>query len=295
MSAPLESRLRPVLVRRLLFIGRNSDADNLLKNVLEPGSWAIERAPDNATALAMAKAKSFDLILTSEHTSSREDIELLRKIRRIRPHSRLIILTDESTPEDVITAMRERAFSYFSRPYSRETLANMIRVALEQPTWDDGIEVISATPEWVRISARCDLDTADRVIHFFDEIADLPDPERTNVGLAFREMLLNAIEHGARMDPQKYVEIGYVRARHMVTCRISDPGQGFSLDEIPHAAIANPTSDPTKHLRYREESGMRPGGFGVLLTRHLVDELIYNQAGNDVLLVKYLNFEPMTK
>jgi len=40
---------------------------------------------------------------------------------------------------------------------------------------------------------------------------------------------------------------------------------------------------------------MRPGGFGVLLTRHLVDELIYNQAGNDVLLVKYLNAEPTTK
>jgi len=34
---------------------------------------------------------------------------------------------------------------------------------------------------------------------------------------------------------------------------------------------------------------MRPGGFGVLLARQLVDELIYGQDGNEVLLIKYLD------
>jgi len=291
MSAAPNIQLRPFAVKRLLCVGKHVD-ETLLRNALEPGTWALERAPDNATALALAQKKPFDLIVTSEHTSSKEDIELLRKIRRIRPHTRLIILTDESTPEDVITAMRERAFSYFSKPYSPNMLASMIRTAMAQPCWDDGIEVVSATPEWVRLRARCDLDTADRVLHFLDEISDLPDPERTNVGMAFREMLLNAIEHGARMNPEKYVDIGYVRARHMVTCRITDPGEGFAIDDIPHSAVANPPDDPVHHLKYREALGMRPGGFGVLLTRHLVDELIYNQNGNDVLLIKYLDTPP---
>jgi len=35
--------------------------------------------------------------------------------------------------------------------------------------------------------------------------------------------------------------------------------------------------------------GLRPGGFGVMVARHLVDELIYGERGNDVLLVKYLD------
>jgi anti-sigma regulatory factor (Ser/Thr protein kinase) len=109
--------------------------------------------------------------------------------------------------------------------------------------------------------------------------------------MAFREMLLNAIEHGGKFDPQEHVEIGYVRARHMVTCRISDPGDGFTLDEIPHAAVANPSSDPVRHMGYRDAQGMRPGGFGVLLAQKLVDELIYSQDGNDVLLIKYLGIE----
>ena len=44
-----------------------------------------------------------------------------------------------------------------------------------------------------------------------------------------------------------------------------------------------------RHVALREEQEMRPGGFGVLLARQLVDELIYGQAGNEVLLIKYLD------
>jgi len=68
-----------------------------------------------------------------------------------------------------------------------------------------------------------------------------------------------------------------------------DPGEGFSLEELQHAAIANPPDDPIRHLTHREAQGLRPGGFGLLLTRNLVDELIYAEKGNEVLLIKYLD------
>ena len=54
-------------------------------------------------------------------------IELLRKIRSARAHVRLIILTDRFTPGDVISAMREGAFSYFSAPFDASELAAMVR------------------------------------------------------------------------------------------------------------------------------------------------------------------------
>jgi anti-sigma regulatory factor (Ser/Thr protein kinase)/CheY-like chemotaxis protein len=291
MSSAAKIEMRPFAVRRVLIVGGDPQIEAVLRRTLEPGSWTIQHAVDNAAALLLTQNKGFDLILTSEKTSGSEDIELLRRIRRVRPHTRLIIITDESTPADVIASMRERAFSYFSKPFSLETLAALIQHAVDEPCWDDGIDITSATPEWIRILARCDLKTADRVLQFFDEIAELPDPERSAVGMAFREMLLNAIEHGGKLDPNQFVEISYVRARHMVTCRISDPGEGFTLDEIPHAAIANPAEDPVRHIGYREAQGMRPGGFGVLLAQHLVDQLIYSQDGNEVLLIKYLDPE----
>lgn len=289
MSGAPNPVTRPFAIKNALVVDADPDISSLLLRVLQPGSWVLTSVPDNLSALAVSRAKAFDLIVTSDKTSGREDIELLRQIRRVRPHTRLIILADESTPGDVITAMRERAFSYFSKPFSLDTLAEMIYIATEGPCWDDGIEVVSGTPELIRILARCEVKTADRLIHFLNEIADLPDPEKNEVATAFREILLNAIEHGGRLDPNQYVKIEYVRARHMITCHITDPGPGFTLDEIPHAAIANPADDPIRHVALREEFGMRPGGFGVLLAQQLVDELIYGQDGNEVILIKYID------
>ena len=291
MRAFTKLETAPIPVRVALVVGGDPHIAEQLRGILEPGLWAVHKASNNSAALAMALDRKCDLILTSEKTSAREDVELLRKLRTARSHTRLIILTEESTPMDVITSMREHAFSYFSKPFAPEALAVMIRRAIEEPCWDDGIEVVSATPEWIRIFARCDLKTADRVLQFFDEIAELPDPERIAVGMAFREMLTNAIEHGGRLDPDQQVEVSYVRARHLVACRISDPGEGFMLGDIPHAAIANPDDNPIRHLDYREAHGMRPGGFGVLLAQQLIDELVYNEQGNEVTLIKYLDLE----
>lgn len=293
MSTAPRIEPRPFAVKTALVVDADPQVEALLLNTLKSGPWLIQHAPDNKAALAQAEARAFDLILTSEKSSGQEDIELLRQLRGVRPHTRLIILVDESTPADVIASMRERAFSYFSKPYSPDALAEMIRISAEGPCWDDGIEIVSATPEWIQVRARCDVKTADRLLQFLHEIADLPAAEAGAVGMAFREILMNAIEHGGRLDPTKYVQISYVRARHMVECLVKDPGEGFTLDEIPHAAIANPSDDPIRHVVYREEQGMRPGGFGVLLAKHLVDELLYNEKGNEVVLVKYLGPTPI--
>jgi len=276
----------PAQRRTALIVGSDAGLPVALAATL-PG-WNIEHATNNLTALSLIEAGTFDLVVTSEKTSGTADVELLRKIRGVRPHIRLIILTGKSTPADVIAAMREGAFSYFAAPFSAPAFCEMIRLAAEGPCWDDGIEVISATPAWIRMLVRSDKKTADRLLQFVHEIIDLPEPERNDVATAFREMLLNAVEHGGHFDPNQYVEISYLRARHAVMCRVKDPGEGFSLDEIKHAAVANPPDDPMHHQTHRDANGLRPGGFGILITRNLVDELIYGERGNDVLLIKYL-------
>jgi anti-sigma regulatory factor (Ser/Thr protein kinase) len=229
------------------------------------------------------------LIITGERTSSQQDIELLRRLRLVRPHTRLIILTDEFTPGDVLNSIRERAFSYFARPFSTEELAEIVRSAMTKPFWDDGIEILSATTNWVRLAVRCDLATADRLIQFYREASDLPENETEQVATALREMLLNAIEHGGKFDASQHVEVSYVRTRHMVLCKVKDPGTGFSLEELKHSALSNPPDEPFRHIVEREAQGIRPGGFGILMAQKLVDDLLYNQQGNEVLLIKYLN------
>jgi DNA-binding response OmpR family regulator len=279
----------PITSRQALIVDPNPELNRMLSNLFEREEWKARVAASNAEALELAKAQAYDLIITGERTTGKEDIELLRRLRLVRPHTRLIIVTDEFTPGDVLAAIRERAFSYFSRPFSYERLEEMIRIAMSEPYWDDGIEVLSVVPNWIRLCVRCDLATANRLLQFYREASDLPDAETEEVAAAFREILINAMEHGANFDPSQHVEVSYVRTKRMVLCRVKDPGQGFSLEELQHSAIANPEEDPFKHMETREAMGKRPGGFGILMAKRLVDDLIYNDKGNEVLLVKYLD------
>jgi anti-sigma regulatory factor (Ser/Thr protein kinase) len=43
----------------------------------------------------------------------------------------------------------------------------------------------------------------------------------------------------------------------------------------------------------RESRGLRPGGFGILMAKQLVDELLFNEQGNEAILVKYLDHPPV--
>jgi len=275
--------------RKAIVIGDDPQIKAMLGRILVPNQWTIQETPHNSAALRLVEAARFDLILTCEKTAGQEDVEFLRAIRRLHPHTRVIILTGRTTPADVISAIRQHAFGYFSTPISLASLAAIVQDAVQEPCWDEGIEIMSATPDWIRLLVRCEIKTAERLLQFFQEIIDLPSTENEAVATALRELLMNAIEHGGKFDPQKYVEVSYLRTRRAVSCRIKDPGEGFSLDEIPHAAIMNPPDDPLRHLTYREAENLRPGGFGVLLAKHSIDELLYNEQGNEAVLVKYID------
>jgi len=273
-----------------LLIDPDSEIRENLSRILAYPQWRIQIASDNAAALAL-KATRFDLVVTAKRSSGKNDVELLREIKGFHPHAKVIILTDESTPQDALDAMRLGAFSYFSKPIYLPALGQMVRDAIDGACLEDGIEVQSANLHSMKFVLRCDVISAERLLQFVNEVADLPDQEKTIVASALRELLMNAIEYGGNFDPQRHVEMSYLRTRRAVACRIKDPGEGFSLHEIPHAAVMNPPDDPLRHLTVREAENRRPGGYGVLLARKAVDQLIYNEKGNEVLLIKYIDQE----
>ncbi len=117
--------------------------------------------------------------------------------------------------------------------------------------------------------------------------SDLPDPEREELITAFREVLMNAMEHGAGFNPELVVDVSAIRSQRAIVYYFRDPGPGFDPEDLPHAAVSNIPENPIGHIEYREARGMRPGGFGIILTKQLVDEVIYNEIGNEILLIKH--------
>jgi anti-sigma regulatory factor (Ser/Thr protein kinase) len=151
------------------------------------------------------------------------------------------------------------------------------------------IEIISAKPHWIELLVPCEQSVVGRVQSFLLHMEnELPPDVIEKVGYAFRELLNNAIEWGGRLDPNQKVRISYVRTKKMLMYRLDDPGTGFKIEELTHAAVNNPEEDPIAHMKAREEKGLRPGGLGLLLTQQMVDELVYNESRNSVVLVKYL-------
>ena len=273
-------------MQRILIIGEDPTVSVMTSPQLQ--ACSIETADGNAEALLRLRRHAFDLVLTDPKSSVQEDLALVSEIENIRPGIKTIILAPAATPEDVIAALRARVFACFSNPLDVNEVAAMISKALEADNWRLGIEVLSAEPNWIQLRVNCHLLTVDRLLRFMTEFrSDLEDPDRSTLLTAFREILLNAIEHGAGFDSEKVIEVVAVRTKRAIVYRFRDPGPGFRGKPLPHAAINNPPDNPIAHLEFRETQGLRPGGFGILLAQQLVDELVFNEMGNEVLLIKY--------
>jgi anti-sigma regulatory factor (Ser/Thr protein kinase) len=155
---------------------------------------------------------------------------------------------------------------------------------------DPEIEVLSSDPNWTRLLIAPNMMLKQRVADFFrSQLDDLPNDLCDKLSIALEELIGNSIEHGCRVEPKCGVYVACVRTSRLLVFHLRDAGPGFSLNSIPHAAFSNPPEDPLKHVQYRSEMGMRPGGFGILLVKQIADELIYNEQGNEVLMIKYLD------
>jgi anti-sigma regulatory factor (Ser/Thr protein kinase) len=137
---------------------------------------------------------------------------------------------------------------------------------------------------------------------------------RDAILVSFREIVLNAMEHGAAFNPDQMIEVTAIRTRRSFVFYVHDPGSGFRQEPPGTDRIANPLdglvanlaiedvlpdppgdSNPTDsilaEIRRREEKGLPISGFGLLLARGAVDELLYSEIGNEVLLIKYIDRE----
>jgi CheY-like chemotaxis protein len=279
----------PASTRRILLVDDDRGLRHVLSTFLKEVGHTVETAGDGPEALdILGEGSGFDLILLDIGLPSMSGLEVLARVRNLASPPLVIVMTADDTSETLLEAVKRQAYRYLRKPFPPSTIVDVVKEA-GTPAAAQSIEVVSAKPEWLELVAPCTLEMADRIQSFVMHLeANLPEAVREAVAQAFRELLTNAIEWGGKLDPNRKVRISCVRTSRLLLYRIADPGEGFDIDRLRHAAIMNPDDDPMRHLSVREEQGLRPGGFGLAMTRSLVDDLIYNEARNEVLLIKYL-------
>ncbi len=96
--------------------------------------------------------------------------------------------------------------------------------------------------------------------------------------LAAEEALVNAIRHGNKDDSRKKVHISCTLTRKKIVLTVTDEGQGFNPAAVPDCTAP--------------ENLERPSGRGVMLMRHYMDRVDYNDRGNQVRMVKIKTSRP---
>jgi len=277
--------------RRVLVVDDDGALRHAITSLLEQAGYHADQASDGAEALRKLQQQPVDLLLLDIGLPGVNGLDVLAQTRAQPSPPRVVMMTADDTPETLLRSFREQAHAFVRKPFAPRRIVEVVNDVLEaSPTAALPIEVVSARPEWVEIIAPCSLEVGERVREFVMQLdATLPDDVRQSVAQAFGELLTNAIEWGGHLDPTRKVRISCLRARRMLLYRIADPGEGFDINRLAHAAISNPDGDPLAHDRVRQVMGLRPGGLGLAMTRAMVDDLIYNEKRNEVVLVKYLD------
>ncbi|GIW79903.1 MAG: hypothetical protein KatS3mg105_1710 [Gemmatales bacterium] len=197
-------------------------------------------------------------------------------------------------PIIMVTALDERqhrvrgfqvgANRYLTKPFTAEQLFQAVN---DVHAWREDLLNRGSTGEihFHLQSDTCYLDELNKLLATLFLHSGLSEKQVKQLVTAVRELGANAIEWGHRKEVERLVTITYRIDKDKVTIVIKDTGPGFDPKCCPHAAKSE---DPLSHLEVRQELGLREGGFGILIANGLVDELKYNEKGNEVRLVKYV-------
>ena len=170
---------------------------HLLSSVLKAAGFSVATAADGSTALGKLRKKKFDLLLTDIWMPRLNGLELMAHLRREAIRPKVVVMTSDDTPETVLRAVREQAYQYLTKPVDPKAVVALIRDALAAQPVSPPIEVLSARPDWVELLVPCELGVAERISGFMNHFeSDLPPDVRDQIGQAFRELLMNAIEWG---------------------------------------------------------------------------------------------------
>jgi serine/threonine-protein kinase RsbW len=141
-------------------------------------------------------------------------------------------------------------------------------------------KILPALHERIDFKMPSDLAYLDGVLEYLNERMlklGVVEPGDSELIIALDEAIVNAIKHGNKCDPRKAVHVIAEFNSEGARFTIADEGTGFAREKVP---------DPTDPCRLLE-----PNGRGLLLINHIMDEVCFNQAGNQLEMFKRLSHE----
>lgn len=262
--------------------------DMLARCLVSGGEYEVRLAGSVAEARAALFAGPEPSVIVSDLRLPDESGEdLLRWARDRDMRVPFVLMTAYHTFEHAVEAYRLGAVRYLAKPFDLRAFMAALREAVEMgdaPAMKVQ-DVFEPARGWVEIAGPSTGDAGERLREFISVLAStsLSRQALDELRLAVEEMVQNAIEWGNRNDPRRRIRVAYAIFTDRILVMVRDEGSGFDYEHLP-----DPTVDPIGHLKERLATGKRIGGYGIRLTREMVDDVTYSASGNVVILTKYL-------
>ena len=101
-----------------------------INETLRRSGYCITTAGSGMEALNRLKEKYYQLVITDMRMPEVSGLDLLRKVKNLAPQTPVILLTAYGTIQNAVDAMRDGAYDYLLKPFSSESLENVVRRAL---------------------------------------------------------------------------------------------------------------------------------------------------------------------
>jgi two-component system, OmpR family, copper resistance phosphate regulon response regulator CusR len=121
---------------RILVVEDEKRIADFLSRGLESGGYAVDVAPDGASAVEMVHATEYDLIVLDLGLPDMDGMAVLKKIRTRKTSPAVLILSARDAIDDRVKGLEGGADDYLVKPFAFVELLARVRVLLRrgQPT-----------------------------------------------------------------------------------------------------------------------------------------------------------------
>jgi DNA-binding NtrC family response regulator len=115
---------------RLLVIDDEEDIREMLEFVLSRNGYDVETVDGGLAAVAMVRARHFDVAITDMRMPVMDGLETLTVLKEIEPGIEVIVVTGYASEETAAECVRRGAYGYLRKPFEVEELCALIDAAL---------------------------------------------------------------------------------------------------------------------------------------------------------------------
>jgi DNA-binding NtrC family response regulator len=126
----------------ILIVDDEEDILNVLKLILTKEGYQVDTALDGKQALQLFRKNSYDIVLTDLRMPEMDGIELLERIKEIRPETEVLIMTAYASVESAVLAMKKGAADYIVKPFLNEDVKMRIARVAEHIKLKRDVEVL---------------------------------------------------------------------------------------------------------------------------------------------------------